>query len=145
MSAMNGAVITLSDQIMMREEGVRKEECTPADKNTDTRSVFIERILVESRVPTYLTGRAMLADAIMMAINDESTHGYITKVLYPTVALMHATTCGAVERNMRTALKRAWERGGKYLHERFSKCPNNRKYILAAAEDVKEALCSENK
>ena len=68
---MNGAVITLSDQIMMREEGVRKEECTPADKNTDTRSAYIEHILVESRVPTYLTGRAMLADAIIALACEE--------------------------------------------------------------------------
>ena len=60
-------------------------------------------------------GTAYLRDAVKLFEPGR----YMTKDIYPTVAWMHGTTPARVERNIRHALDRAWQRAPEITRRRF--------------------------
>ena len=60
-----------------------------------------------------LAGHKYLASAIAETVTDPDQVQYITKGLYLDVAKKYGTKASRVERTMRTAIKRCWEKGGR--------------------------------
>lgn len=73
---------------------------------------------------TYLGHRAVLA-AVQLALEDESRLHQVTKGIYMEAARRCGQSWSAVERNIRTAARRAWEANPRYL-ERLAGYPMNR-------------------
>ena len=71
----------------------------------------VTHILHEIGVPAHIRGYHYMREAIIMAINDMDVLNYITKELYPTIALRMNTTSSRVERAIRHAIEVAWSRG----------------------------------
>lgn len=65
----------------------------------------------EIGVPAHIKGYQYLREAIMMSVEDVEMLGFITKVLYPTIAKKYQTTPSRVERAIRHAIEVAWSRG----------------------------------
>lgn len=63
---------------------------------------------------TYLGHRAVLA-AVQLALEDESRLHQVTKGIYMEAARRCGQSWSAVERNIRTAARRAWEANPRYL------------------------------
>lgn len=59
--------------------------------------------------PDY-TGFFQTAWAVQLSINQPERRLFVTKWLYPEVAKRCCTTATAVDRNIRTVIKLAWER-----------------------------------
>lgn len=73
---------------------------------------------------TYLGHRAVLA-AVQLALEDESRLHQVTKGVYMEAARRCGQSWSAVERNIRTAARRAWEANPRYL-EQLTGYPMNR-------------------
>ena len=73
---------------------------------------------------TYLGHRAVLA-AVQLALEDESRLHQVTKGIYMEAARRCGQNWSAVERNIRTAARRAWEANPRYL-EQLTGYPMNR-------------------
>lgn len=65
---------------------------------------------------TYLGHRAVLA-AVQLALEDESRLHQVTKGIYMEAARRCGQSWSAVERNIRTAARRAWEANPRYLEQ----------------------------
>ena len=73
--------------------------------------VTTSRLLKELGVPVNLNGYEYLVEAIELVINDKAYIKAICKKLYPTIATQHGVTIGCVERSIRHAIKKSFERG----------------------------------
>lgn len=100
------------------------------DFNSIKNDEYIEQetvnILHDIGMSTAYGGYKYLKDAIIMSVKDPSSIGSITKLVYPEVALINNTTPSRVERSMRNAIERTWERSLK-VHELFEYLDNSRK------------------
>lgn len=68
----------------------------------------------------------------------------ITKTVYPEIAERYNTAWRSVERDIRTAIQRAWESGGQEIMGRIigrqlEQRPTNRQFICAMAEELSKA------
>ena len=57
------------------------------------------------------------AYAVFLAVKEPDRLGLVTKWLYPAVADRYASSCGAAERNIRTAAAVAWKNNPVLLSE----------------------------
>lgn len=73
--------------------------------------IVISDIMRQIGVPAHIKGYHYLRAAIKLSINDSEMLASVTKILYPTVAKMYATTPLRVERAIRHAIEVAWDRG----------------------------------
>ena len=64
-------------------------------------------------IPAHIKGYQYIRDAILMAVEDVSLIGAVTKELYPGIAKKYNTASSRVERGIRHAIELAWERGNK--------------------------------
>lgn len=67
----------------------------------------IGRMLIRAGIAPHISGFAMLGTAIWLTL-DGGGGRKITADLYPEVAKLFGTTPNSVERNIRTAITRAW-------------------------------------
>ena len=81
--------------------------------------IIISNYLKRLGVSANLKGCYYLRYAIMILINDRRLISAVTKELYPRVAKEFKTTPSRVERNIRNAIERGWERG--MMNEQFAK------------------------
>lgn len=89
-------------------------------------------------IPGTLKGHRYLSAAIVQVTKDPRRLDYITKELYPDIAKMFDSVSWRVERAIRTAIKRCWEKGGrKELEQMAGFClqrrPTNSEFIDLAA------------
>ena len=70
-------------------------------------------------MPAHVKGHQYIREAILMAVEDMSVLGAVTKVLYPAVAKRFGTTPGRVERAIRHAIEIAWDRGDLDVLQEF--------------------------
>ncbi len=70
----------------------------------------IGRMLIRAGVSPHISGFAMLGTAVRLTLEGGGGHK-ITGDLYPEVAKLFGTTPYSVERNIRTAIARAWSLG----------------------------------
>jgi len=100
---------------LLRDEAQARIPLFSGDFKNPELQINIEQkvtaILHEIGVPAHIRGYHYMREAIMMAINDMDVLNYITKELYPTIALKMNTTPSRVERAIRHAIEVAWSRG----------------------------------
>lgn len=71
----------------------------------------VTEILHEIGIPAHIKGYLYLRTAILETYDNIDFLGQITKVLYPEIARLYATTASRVERAIRHAIEVAWNRG----------------------------------
>lgn len=96
-------------------------------------------ILLKCRVAPYLKGYAMVREAIMCVIEEPKLLEAVTKQLYPKVAARFNSTMQQTERNIRHAIKNAWELCGEDVRTEYfcysnGECPTNSGFIAAIAD-----------
>lgn len=105
----------------------------------------IRNALINLGVRPNLDGYSYLAEAVHRTMNDRNALQGITKILYPDLAKYFATTPQCIERAIRTAVQKAWQRTtpqqrSDYFHGLFDSCeepPSNAPLIGAIAEFVR--------
>lgn len=73
---------------------------------------IVQQVLWDLDMPPSYLGAHYLACAAVLAMEDWSRLTMVTKWLYPEVAERYHTTWKAVERDIRTAIRVCWARGG---------------------------------
>ena len=105
----------------------------------------VTKIIHQIGVPAHIKGYQYLRTAIIMAIQDSEVINSVTKVLYPTVAKLYATTSSRVERAIRHAIEVAWDRGDlDVINEFFGYTvqnsrgkPTNSEFIAMIADNLR--------
>ena len=112
-----------SDMVINRMKHIGKGRSGSAENRRivpyESQEQYIERnletdvtnLIHEIGVPAHIKGYSYLRDAIILSVSDMDMLNSITKMLYPTIAKMHQTTPGRVERAIRHAIEVAWNRG----------------------------------
>lgn len=72
----------------------------------------VTQVLLELGIPTNVKGYQYVREGILIAIRDISMLHYITKCIYPSIALKYDATPGSVERAIRNAIEICFTRGG---------------------------------
>lgn len=105
----------------------------------------IETTLFEIGVPQNTIGYSCLVFAVELELTEK---GAITKVIYPEVAKRIKTNAANVERNIRFALDRTWEKGLNMAYFRYFQRPfvrpTNSVFISTVAQIVLERLEKES-
>jgi two-component system response regulator (stage 0 sporulation protein A) len=105
----------------------------------------VTKIIHQIGVPAHIKGYQYLRSAILMTIEDNDIINSVTKVLYPSVAKMYATTTSRVERAIRHAIEVAWDRGdidtlnsyfGYTIQNNRGK-PTNSEFIAMIADNLR--------
>jgi len=105
-----------------------KVEHTDEERSEPTTEAFAVNMLHRMEVGSNLKGYTYLKEAIVLCIEDEDHLNSITKWLYPAIAKEYGTTDKNVERAMRHAIERAWDKdSGRHLEDIFSLASLTRK------------------
>ncbi|GEM_PF-1080072 len=98
-------------------------------------------------IPTKMRGYRYIFDAVMLAMHDGEMLYSLTKQLYPRLAKLNDTSVASVERAIRVAVRRSWERGDySVVTEMFGYSveagnnPTNGQFISMLTEHVKNEL-----
>lgn len=80
----------------------------------------VTELFIELGIPANVKGYRYLREAIIMAVKKPNILNFITKELYPEVAIVYNTTSSRVERAIRNAIEIACGRGNwQKLNEIF--------------------------
>ncbi len=79
----------------------------------------ITEILKDIGVPAHIRGYSFMRESIMLAVHNADVLNYITKGLYPEIAIKNSTTPSRVERAIRHAIEVAWSRGSYEQKEKL--------------------------
>lgn len=82
-----------------------------ATKQENTPSSFAMGVLHKIGMPSNLKGSTYLKQAIVMGIENKDILGSMTKALYPAIAKKYNTNSACVERAIRHAIGKTWDRG----------------------------------
>lgn len=131
-------------KIMNREEIVAQKPENSAARDLEAQ---ITKIIHKIGVPAHIKGYGYLRSAILLSYTDETAIGAVTKVLYPTIAKMYATTPSRVERAIRHAIEVAWDRGDVdtlnsyfgYTIQNSRGKPTNSEFIAMIADNLRLA------
>lgn len=107
--------------------------------------ITVTEIIHQLGVPAHIKGYQYLRTAILESIYDEEKLESVTKVLYPTVALMYKTTPSRVERAIRHAIEIAWDRGNVDTLNSYFGCtvntgkgkPTNSEFIALISDKIR--------
>lgn len=92
-----------------------------------------------------LKGFNYLRTAILMVVKDQTNIEFITKRLYPNIAIIYKTTSSRVERGIRHSIERAWAYN-PYIKQMFlyvnpsAGKPTNSELIANIADDIRMKL-----
>ena len=119
------------------------ELCGGAERSAEP-DPAVRQALAAFGIPVHLSGYAYLAEGISRILRDRSCLQGITKSLYRDIAKVFGVNPASVERAMRTAICRGWERlDGNMRRERFGpvfdgydKAPSNLLFLGAMAEHI---------
>ena len=100
------AAVSMVETAPMRQEQKEKEALSREELQ-----LIISDYLCRMGVPAHIKGYRYLATAIEICVRDIAQVECITKVLYPEIARMYASTSSRVERAIRHAIEVAWGRG----------------------------------
>jgi len=107
-----------------------------------------KELLHRFAMPTDMNGYRYLVSACMIGYKEPQTMELITKFLYPQVAKLHNSTPERVERSMRTAIEKAFDRCevetlidffGYSVDEEKGR-PTNREFITAVIRKLEEEI-----
>ena len=105
----------------------------------------VSEILHNLGIPSHIRGYQYIRDGILMIYKNEKYVNFITKEIYPELALKYDTTPSRVERAIRHAIEISWERGDVELMEKLfghsvdfdrSK-PTNAEYLNTIADRMR--------
>ena len=96
-------------------------------------------------IPAHIKGYQYIRQAILLAAEDMSLLGAVTKELYPVIAKKFDTEPGRVERGIRHAIELAWERGHAETMKRIfgysmnieRQKPTNTEFIAHLADELR--------
>ncbi len=116
-----------------------------SDRYRDESDLIITKIIQQLCVPAHLKGYNYLRYAIKLCVETPSLANTITKELYPDVAVNYSVSTESVERNIRTAIELAWQRGSddgfsKYFgyNKRIRKNrPTNAEFIARISDEIR--------
>ena len=105
----------------------------------------IYTMLVRTGIPVHIQGFKMLRYGIRLVVDNPSLVDHMTKRLYCDIAENFDTTWNCVERNIRTAIETAYDRGNfAYLNELFGYTidsnrgkPTNSEFIAMVADHIR--------
>lgn len=106
---------------------------------------FILEIIHEMGIPVNCRGFWYLKDAVIMLLERDEEHMLITKDLYPEIAKRYHTSAAGVEKAMRNAICKFWDRSmndnrgfndSDNLHYP-SKKPTNSQFVYYMLEEAK--------
>lgn len=111
------------------------------ESNYDT----VTNTLVRLGVPAHIKGYNYIREAVIMAVEDASVIGSITKTLYPDIAVKFNTTPPRVERAIRHAIELTWNRGFfgaiddtfGYNTKSSRRTPTNSEFIAVIADRIR--------
>ena len=123
----------------------RRRAVVKAQEELDDLEAQVTKIIHQIGVPAHIKGYSYLRSAIIMTINDVEIINSVTKVLYPAVAKMYATTASRVERAIRHAIEVAWDRGDLEVLDSFFGYtvqnsrgkPTNSEFIAMIADNLR--------
>lgn len=126
------------DELIVRIREAANTRRAPSLRGFDP---AIKEALAAFGVPANLNGRRYLEEALRRALQDRGVLHGITKILYPDLARYFGTTAVCIERSIRSAVIRGWERGSDARRREhfggafdcFSEAPSNAKFISAVA------------
>ena len=89
-------------------------------------------------------GYRYLSVAVELVIQHGGGDVQVTKAIYPAIAQRYNTTGDCVERDIRTAIRRAWESGGRETLSALAghpleQRPTNRQFICLLADQLRRA------
>ena len=97
---------------------------------------YVTKLLLDLNISTKHNGFAYLREAVLLMAKDPTQS--VTKVLYPEVARLCGCHKENVERSIRTALDKAWEKRNNELWQRYfphaQHRPSNAVFISRLAE-----------
>lgn len=99
----------------------------------------ITQILKELSVPVHLNGYKYLREAIEI-MHSSSKPVRLTKEIYPAVAKRYSVTHGSVERAIRHAIEKAWDRRDPEIYRIYfgvistKNIPTNSEFITVVFE-----------
>lgn len=88
-----------------------------SDRQDDFQILSVCQVLVRLGVTANYRGFQQCAYAVCLCVREPERLSMITKSLYPDVAKRYHTTAGAVERNIRYVVARAWKQNPTFLRE----------------------------
>ena len=115
-----------------------------SNKNANL-EIEVSEILHNLGIPSHIKGYQYIREGIMYIYNKNGYGAFITKEIYPEIALKYNTTVSRVERAIRHAIEISWERGdidlmddifGHSIDYNRSK-PTNAEYINTIADRIK--------
>lgn len=121
---------------------VSASSCIETYSNPD---VIITEILRRFSMPANVKGYRYVREAIRLTVENPEMMNYVTKLLYPTVARAFNTNPISVERDIRNAIKIAWNRGGfegnktslGISMQKNKVKPKNSEFIAMIADDIR--------
>ncbi len=104
----------------------------------------ISRILIELGITPRYTGYDYIRDTINQVIHDPYHSKGISKNIYPIIAKMHGINSAGIERSIRTAIEKSWDRIPDETKEKyfgvnlmqFNAHPTNSEYIYILADYI---------
>ncbi|MBQ6935545.1 MAG: response regulator [Clostridia bacterium] len=111
----------------------------------DESEVIITNIIQQLCVPAHLKGYNYLRYAIKLCVDSPVLTNTITKELYPDIAINYSVTSGSVERNIRTAIELAWQRGSEDVFSKYfgynkkmrKNRPTNAEFIARISDEIR--------
>ena len=115
------------------------------DKRVSYEKTIVCNMLKDIGMPANLQGYTYLRSAILVCIHDETNLECVTKLLYPSIAKKYNTTPTRVERSMRHAIEKAFQRGNMaaidsmfgYTVDSARSKPTNSEFIATLTTQVK--------
>lgn len=103
------------------------------------------RLLMQTGVSPHLHGFSMTCVAIELTIKYGPNYRKVVADLYPEISAIFGTTPASVERNIRTAINRAWSIGAlKHFYEGLGlyaeKRPSNSAFIAQLAQMLQSGM-----
>ncbi len=112
---------------------------------TFNQEVILTDLLHSLGIPSHIRGYQYIRDGIILMYNSPNQIAYITKEIYPEIALKYYTTASRVERAIRHAIEISWNRGdmdlmdeifGNSLNLNRDK-PTNAEYLSTLADRLR--------
>lgn len=121
------------------------QRSTEATSNNVPLELRLTEILHEIGIPAHIMGYQYLRYAIKLAVEDMTVINFITKQLYPQVAVKFNTTGSRVERAIRHAIECAWDRGDMEVLQKWfgysvslaKGKPTNSEFIALVADKIR--------
>ena len=115
----------------------------PSNNNIIVDDSFINKFLIKLNLCSSLKGKNYLIDCVSLILEDNISYNYLNSECYPVLAHNYNTGIINIDRNIRTAIQKAFKkRNVKYWEEcfnqKFIKAPTTKDFIYMCVDKIKE-------